>query len=79
MTDRLLSYLDLVDILGVSYITLRQWKSRGKLPEPDQVVDNKPMWTESTIREWDCDHTYQTEAVDGGGSVVACVNCGRIE
>lgn len=31
-------------------------KTRGKLPEPDQVISRVPMWTPETIEEYERDN-----------------------
>ena len=31
---------------------VRQWRLRGKLPEPDASVGATPYWRRSTIRDW---------------------------
>lgn len=32
--------------------TVRQWKWRGLLPEPDFAKGGKPLWFRETILEW---------------------------
>jgi hypothetical protein len=32
--------------------TIRQWRHRGLLPEPDMVLSGMPVWTLRSIREW---------------------------
>ena len=48
---RLLSYADLSERWGVREGTLRVWKARGRLPEPDLIISGVPAWKESTIRK----------------------------
>lgn len=47
----ILTYADLAERWGMEENTLRQWRFRGKLPEPDLVVGNSPAWYEKTIAE----------------------------
>ena len=46
-----LTYKDLAERWGVKYSTLRQWRHRGKLPEPDKTYGQMPVWNEETIRQ----------------------------
>jgi transposase-like protein len=45
----MLSYKDLARRWGVSTNTLRVWRHRGKLPEPDLVIGRSPGWNLETI------------------------------
>jgi len=50
---------DLVGIRGVAELiglqanTVYVMRSLGKLPEPDETIDGKPLWLPATILEWD--------------------------
>lgn len=46
---------DLADRWGVSYEVIRQWRTRGKLPEPDWRLGMQVGWDELTISEWEQD------------------------
>jgi len=47
-----LTYADLAQLTGVSVGTLRQWKARGKLPEPVKV-GSATVWADTLeLREW---------------------------
>lgn len=46
----ILSYKDLSQRWGITVSTLRQWKQRGKLPDPDLLVGKSPAWYEETIQ-----------------------------
>lgn len=46
----ILSYRDLAKRWGIREATLRQWRRRGKLPEPDLVVSGSPAWKLETIK-----------------------------
>jgi hypothetical protein len=55
MTVNLFGYKGMAEYTGVSEATLRVWKSRGKLPEPDFIVNNgiaTPAWTPATMWLW---------------------------
>ncbi|UVF61151.1 MerR-like helix-turn-helix DNA binding domain protein [Arthrobacter phage Aoka] len=49
---KLYSYGDLAERSGLDAATLRVWKSRGKLPEPDFEVGQSPAWTAETAEAW---------------------------
>lgn len=47
------NYGDISELTGVSIVTLRQWRARGKLPEPDyKPSPTLPLWTPATIESW---------------------------
>lgn len=50
--EELVTYADLSRRHGVSVNTLRQWRLRGKIPEPDYRVSGSPAWKESTLASW---------------------------
>lgn len=41
------------EILGIKTETVRWYKKRGILPEPDQYFGRSPAWKRSTIQTWD--------------------------
>lgn len=45
----LLTLKELAERWNVEYGTVRQWRARGLLPEPDLTVANSPAWYEKTI------------------------------
>jgi hypothetical protein len=50
--DVLLGPDELASLLQVNRGTIRQWRHRGILPEPDMVLSSLPIWTLATIRDW---------------------------
>lgn len=51
--DPLLGYRDISIRTGVSEATLRNYRRRGYLPEPDLMLADRPRWHLSTIVEWE--------------------------
>lgn len=49
---QLLSQKAVAKKTGLSFSTVQTYRKRGTLPEPDAVLDNKPLWTEATIEGW---------------------------
>lgn len=49
--ELLLTYNDLAARWGRSNGALRLALHRGHIPAPDYYIDEKPVWTERTIRE----------------------------
>lgn len=49
---RLLSIGDIAKLTGIKANTLRQRRTRGKLPEPTICQGRVVLWTEDSIREW---------------------------
>lgn len=48
-----LSSRQVAEKIGEKPATLRQWRKRGKFPEPDlQPSVQAPMWAESTVDKW---------------------------
>lgn len=46
------TYAQIGELTGITAGTLRVWRSRGKLPEPDFLVGEWPAWKEATVRDW---------------------------
>lgn len=54
MTETLHDLKALAQRWGLSYKTLRSYRSRpGMLPEPDYVLGSSPVWTERTVTRWE--------------------------
>jgi predicted DNA-binding transcriptional regulator AlpA len=47
-----LGLAEIADLLGVSRQTVDQWRTRGRLPEPDGTVGGRPAWRTETITAW---------------------------
>lgn len=51
-----LTYQDISDLTGIPKGTLRQWRVRGKMPEPDYMPTKNrsasPAWKRETIEAW---------------------------
>lgn len=47
-----LSYKELAERTGLPVATLRRYKRRGDLVEPDEYVGRSPVWKEATIEAW---------------------------
>ncbi len=60
--------LDLIDMRDISalchvrYQTVRMWRLRGKLPQPDYVVGMSPTWLRSTILRWMAEQAERSTA-----------------
>lgn len=50
--SELLTSEDLAEVLGVTVGTIRSYRSRGVLPEPDEMVGRTPTWRRRTIEQW---------------------------
>lgn len=51
--DPLIGFAELADLAGVKVQTTWEWKKRGLLPEPDQIVKpNKSRWRRSRLLAW---------------------------
>lgn len=50
--DPLLGYREISEISGVGEATLRNYRRRGYLPEPDVMLADRPRWHDSTIKNW---------------------------
>ena len=48
----LLGYKDVAGIIGVGEATLRNYRRRGYMPQPDVMLADRPRWRETTIKEW---------------------------
>jgi uncharacterized protein YjcR len=49
--DPLLGIRDIAEWLGVPRDTVKTWRQRGVLPDPDDYVSGNPAWRRSTIVE----------------------------
>ena len=52
---------------GFPVTTIQTYRKRGWLPEPDLMVDNKPLWKASSVDAW-------VEGRKSGGLVHATFN-----
>jgi len=48
----LLSRRDVADLMGLSVETIKSHRAGGAMPDPDYVVDQKPLWRRETIEGW---------------------------
>jgi predicted DNA-binding transcriptional regulator AlpA len=48
----LLSRRDVADLMGLSVETIKTHRADGAMPDPDYVVDQKPLWRRETIDGW---------------------------
>lgn len=49
MPCNLMTMMDLADYLNISYGTVRNYRSSGKLVAPVGVLDNTPFWTRPVV------------------------------
>jgi predicted DNA-binding transcriptional regulator AlpA len=54
---RLIDYDEIQERTGIPYNTLRVWKVRGKMPEPDYTVGQSPAWLPAHIEPWIEEHS----------------------
>jgi len=52
MRPKLLSMREVAERSGLAEQTIRVYRSRGTLPEPDQMIGSTPGWLEATIDPW---------------------------
>ena len=50
--ELLLGYKEIAERSGVGVATLRNYRRRGYLPEPDVMLADRPRWRASTIQNW---------------------------
>jgi len=48
----LLSRRDVAELMGLGIETIKTHRARGNMPEPDLVIDDKPLWRRATIEHW---------------------------
>ena len=48
----LLSRRDVAKLLGLNVETIKYHRAGGTMPDPDLVIDQKPLWRRDTIDEW---------------------------
>lgn len=51
-TDPVYTLADLARLTGIRPGTLRQWKLRGKLPEPAQKFGQSALWSGPAVEAW---------------------------
>jgi hypothetical protein len=49
---------DLAKVLGIPPVNVRQWQIRGKLPTPDDHVNQRPVWSRKTVKRF-CENLCQ--------------------
>jgi len=50
--DRLLTALEIAELLGLHPHTVTSYRARKQMPEPDVTYGRTPLWRESTVRKW---------------------------
>jgi len=48
----LLSRRDVAELLGLNVETIKYHRAGGTMPDPDLVIDDKPLWRRETIDGW---------------------------
>ena len=48
----LLSRRDIAELMGLNVETIKYHRVGGTMPDPDYVVDQKPLWRRETIDGW---------------------------
>ena len=48
----LLSRRDIADLMGLNVETIKYHRAGGSMPDPDLVIDDKPLWRRATIEQW---------------------------
>ena len=48
----LLSRRDVAELMGLGIETIKTHRARGNMPDPDYVIDDKPLWRRETINQW---------------------------
>ena len=48
----LLSRRDVAELLGLNVETIKYHRAGGTMPDPDYIVDQKPLWRRDTIDQW---------------------------
>jgi hypothetical protein len=48
----LLSRRDIADLMGLNVETIKYHRAGGTMPDPDLVIDDKPLWRRATIEDW---------------------------
>jgi predicted DNA-binding transcriptional regulator AlpA len=48
----LLSRRDVAELMGLNVETIKYHRAAGTMPDPDYIVDQKPLWRRETIERW---------------------------
>ena len=48
----LLSRRDVAELMGLNVETIKYHRREGTMPDPDYIVDQKPLWRRDTIERW---------------------------
>jgi predicted DNA-binding transcriptional regulator AlpA len=51
-TDRYVDMRQIAELAGVKVQTIRKYRCRGLLPEPDAVFGRTPIWLRTTVEAW---------------------------
>lgn len=43
---------EVADFVGVKEQTVRSWRTKGLLPEPDRMISRVPIWSAGRIIRW---------------------------
>lgn len=50
--DGYLTSAELAARIGIKPSSVHRYRTRGAIPEPDEVVGRTPLWKEATITTW---------------------------
>ncbi|QDP60661.1 MAG: hypothetical protein Unbinned1469contig1000_40 [Prokaryotic dsDNA virus sp.] len=50
--ENVLGIKEIAQLTGLKEQTIRQYKSDGKLPDPDAVISGNPLWNKVSILDW---------------------------
>ena len=53
----LLSRRDVAELMGLNVETIKYHRAGGTMPDPDCVIDQKPLWRRDTIDQWIAERT----------------------
>jgi len=51
-TTRFLRRKEVLEITGVSYVTLWRWMDKGRFPKSFQLGENSIGWKDDEVNEW---------------------------
>ena len=55
-SDRYLRHKEVLQLVGVSWMSLRRWEQQGRFPKRHKIGERTVVWLESEINAWIADN-----------------------
>jgi len=64
-SDRYLRHKEVLQLVGVSWMSLRRWERQGRFPRRHKIGVRTVVWLESEINEWIANNRHRASSEQG--------------